>query len=316
MPNYIKVSSYEKMCDKVFGSKLADENAVVYCTTEHAHNFFKVCRTKKSKFILVTGCSDFGIHYQNDDHPNKDLRKMVNRANWNEIENISDKYVNMKIMTTIEENCRVSDLYSVKVDSLTNNTFTQIPENVVRWYSTNVNIVHPKIVMIPFGVNDEGEGCNIVHNFRTPLSEKSDTLYINFTDYTLDRIYLKEKLKDFGFVNFRANKIPVSEFYKELSEHKFVLCPFGNGLDCYRIYETLIVGSIPIVKESVFARNLANFGFPVIIINDLFRIDEYVFNEIRSQVENKKFVFDEKMLLRMTEEFWKDEFNRAKVELL
>lgn len=40
------------------------------------------------------------------------------------------------------------------------------------------------------------------------------------------------------------------EFYRHVSTIKFVFSPHGAGLDCYRTYEALYLGSYPIVKTS------------------------------------------------------------------
>ena len=37
------------------------------------------------------------------------------------------------------------------------------------------------------------------------------------------------------------------EYLTELADNMFVMCPNGNGLDSYRIWEALYVGSTPIV---------------------------------------------------------------------
>ena len=38
--------------------------------------------------------------------------------------------------------------------------------------------------------------------------------------------------------------------WKHMTEHAFVLSPYGNGLDCHRTWEALALGCIPIVKSS------------------------------------------------------------------
>ena len=40
-------------------------------------------------------------------------------------------------------------------------------------------------------------------------------------------------------------------FLREIKSSKFVLCPRGNGLDTHRLWETLYMGSIPIVKRDI-----------------------------------------------------------------
>ena len=37
---------------------------------------------------------------------------------------------------------------------------------------------------------------------------------------------------------------------KQIGNSKYVLCPRGNGLDTHRYYETILMGSIPIVENS------------------------------------------------------------------
>jgi hypothetical protein len=40
-------------------------------------------------------------------------------------------------------------------------------------------------------------------------------------------------------------------FLREVRNHKFVLCPPGGGVDTHRLWETLYMGSIPIVKRDI-----------------------------------------------------------------
>ena len=37
------------------------------------------------------------------------------------------------------------------------------------------------------------------------------------------------------------------EFYELVASHDYVLCPAGNGIDTYRLWETLYLGSTPII---------------------------------------------------------------------
>ncbi|KAI8620905.1 hypothetical protein BC830DRAFT_394654 [Chytriomyces sp. MP71] len=57
------------------------------------------------------------------------------------------------------------------------------------------------------------------------------------------------------------------EFYKNyLSRHPFVLSPEGYGLDCYRTYETLLLGGYPIVLTSDL--DIIFQHLPVLILQD------------------------------------------------
>jgi len=40
-------------------------------------------------------------------------------------------------------------------------------------------------------------------------------------------------------------------YLAQIARHKFVLCPRGNGIDTHRLWETLYMGSIPVVQRHV-----------------------------------------------------------------
>ena len=56
-------------------------------------------------------------------------------------------------------------------------------------------------------------------------------------------------------------KVPQDEYFKLLSQFYYNVCPMGNGFDTLRFWETLIVGTIPIVKKHDFFDNLL-FQYP------------------------------------------------------
>ena len=54
---------------------------------------------------------------------------------------------------------------------------------------------------------------------------------------------------------------------KKYSEHRFVLSPIGNGLDCHRTWEIFLVGSIVITESSPLDEMYIKNNLPVIILN-------------------------------------------------
>jgi len=51
-------------------------------------------------------------------------------------------------------------------------------------------------------------------------------------------------------VEFLREKIPRLELWREKMRYAFVVSPHGNGLDCHRTWESLVLGNIVIVKRS------------------------------------------------------------------
>ena len=125
------------------------------------------------------------------------------------------------------------------------------------WYGINIDIQDPKIHCIPLGIDTHSDGSQdkdrILYNISKEPIEGRDTLaYMNFNAYT----YLPERsLVDLQFskepwVKSQVNmSIPFAEYTREIRNHKFTFCPRGNGYDTHRFWETLYLGSIPIVID-------------------------------------------------------------------
>lgn len=61
-------------------------------------------------------------------------------------------------------------------------------------------------------------------------------------------------------------------FLSQIRNHHFVLCPRGNGIDTHRLWETLYMGSIPIVLQ-----NIAHSGWtdlPILFVNSWDEVTE------------------------------------------
>ncbi|KAG7337490.1 hypothetical protein IV203_017601 [Nitzschia inconspicua] len=91
--------------------------------------------------------------------------------------------------------------------------------------------------------------------------------------------------------NRNTETIPLHQIYQEMSTAKFGISPVGKGYDCYRHYELLLLGVIPVVWE----RNPASIdlyeGLPVIQIPNMDKLssrEEYV-QFIQQYIQSDKF---------------------------
>ncbi len=118
---------------------------------------------------------------------------------------------------------------------------------------------------------------------------------------------LSSKNKLINFLRFSSHQ----EFLVEVSKHKFNLCPEGNGIDTHRFWESLIVGTIPIVKNNYLIKNFESIGVPCYVLNEWSELDNLNENDLNSYFdlnknnlkENKSYYFS----------FWK-EFIENKAE--
>ena len=58
-----------------------------------------------------------------------------------------------------------------------------------------------------------------------------------------------------------------TEYFTNLSSYKFFLCPQGAGVQCPKLYESLLVRSIPVVLNIPAHRDLSDQGFPFLMVD-------------------------------------------------
>jgi hypothetical protein len=64
------------------------------------------------------------------------------------------------------------------------------------------------------------------------------------------------------------------KYLLDVAQAKFVVCPPGFGYDTHCIWESLVVGSIPVVEISPFGPGLErSFShLPVLVVDDLLKV--------------------------------------------
>ncbi len=94
-------------------------------------------------------------------------------------------------------------------------------------------------------------------------------------------------------------KLPREETWNNQIQYSFVISPHGNGYDCHRTWEALILGCIVIVKKSGIDELYSDL--PVLIINDWSDINLELLESTINIFKCKVFNYD-KLLLK----YWVD----------
>jgi hypothetical protein len=81
-----------------------------------------------------------------------------------------------------------------------------------------------------------------------------------------DRRAVEEALAHNPEVQFQTTKLRRIDLWREKTRYAFVVSPHGNGLDCHRTWESLVLGNIVIVKCS--SLDPLYEGLPVVIVQD------------------------------------------------
>lgn len=192
-----------------------------------------------------------------------------------------------------------------------------IPPKMKKWYAQNVNIKHEKIESIPIGLENSrwfAELKKIEKLQQKSLESKKFTnwLYINHNINTniKERLFPYELLKDQSFVTTKMgqNGFEYENYLNDIHNHKFVLCPEGNGIDTHRTWECLYLNTIPIEKRNI--NNSFYKDLPICFVDDWNEITlEFLEKEYNRIISNSwnlcKLDFDywkNKILLEITNE--------------
>lgn len=82
-----------------------------------------------------------------------------------------------------------------------------------------------------------------------------------------DRAQAVRDLRDNACCHFVARRLRQRECWRLHGEFAFEASPHGNGLDCFRTWEALLLGTIPIVRRSTLEPLFVDEDLPVVIVD-------------------------------------------------
>jgi hypothetical protein len=131
-------------------------------------------------------------------------------------------------------------------------------DKLLAWFTQNPDYEHRKLFPIPIGLaNVRWSHGNVTifkkafHLHRKPFHQRTTLMYVNFAISTNEVARSKALKWALGLANVTQRKsVPLETYLKEIGNAKFVLSPPGNGLDCHRTWEAMLMGAIPIVLRS------------------------------------------------------------------
>ncbi len=280
---YLCSMGFKKSCDII----LTDEKTimdydynklnngdVLYVKTDFVYSFFKIINNINKNFVLVTGSSDYTMP--------------------NDIFHNHHEFINF----------------------LENN-------KIIKWFAENCVYEHPKIINLPIGL-DYHTMSNSDHEWgrrRNPIEQESELIaiksnskpfykrinkiysnchFLTWTKFGHDRIDALNKIPN-NLLELENHKVNRFTTWLNQIKYTFVLSPHGNGLDCHRTWEALILGCIPIVKTSQID-NLY-IDLPVLIVKNWEEITEELLTNTIENFKNRSFK-NEKLTLK----YWINNF--------
>ena len=174
-------------------------------------------------------------------------------------------------------------------------------DKIIAWFGQNPDIVHPKLHPIPIGLENRNwkpQNVEVITRVKAKKLHKTHLLYYNLNPatYPSERTEVQNLFAQAPFT-YAQDRKEYEPFIEDLASSKFVLSPRGNGLDTHRLWETLYVGSYPIVKTSPL--DSAYEGLPVVIVSDWSKVTEEFLNQKYDEFQSTLFNYD-----RLNIHFW------------
>jgi hypothetical protein len=125
---------------------------------------------------------------------------------------------------------------------------------------------------------------------RLRSTKKEKNIYCNWNPTNDSRNSIKDILISKNISITYENNIPFNDYIEEMSRHRFVISPPGNGIDCHRTWEALYVGCIPIViKHPIYD----SWNLPIIQVRDYSEITQNLLdNYVIKQADNSMLYID------------------------
>jgi hypothetical protein len=199
-----------------------------------------------------------------------------------------------------------------------------VPDNFSAAFVANNDLRDPRVLNVPVGVRREkARQCQAAWAAQTEA--RSGLLYGNFNVkpaiYRADANgtpHIRRRLAE-RFAGERWAKIDVSDgvrrgeaalsaYYAELGRHKFVLSPEGLAVDCYRHWECLYLGAVPIVRRSVAMESFSDL--PILFTDDYSEIGEDYLAEQWKSYGERRFELE-----RLMRSFYSERFQESVTQL-
>jgi hypothetical protein len=140
---------------------------------------------------------------------------------------------------------------------ITKEFFERCPPQVACWFSTNIQVKHERLSALPLGLANSYCGITlkapVIAAHSRPFAERSRWLYVNFRTASNPAareplLHHFRSLRDADLVTVREGGLGFEGFLDEMTSHRFVLCPPGNGIDTHRLWEALYSRTIPVAS--------------------------------------------------------------------
>jgi hypothetical protein len=162
---------------------------------------------------------------------------------------------------------------------ITSEFLGRCPPQIAHWFSTNIEVKDQRLDALPLGLSnsycDITLRASLIAEKSREFTDRSHWLYVNFQASTNPAV--REPVMDYfrslrsaDWVTLQEGGLSLQDYLAEMSSHRFVLCPPGNGIDTHRLWEALYSRTIPVALDSPA---MAAFrDLPILFVKDFTKL--------------------------------------------
>ena len=145
---------------------------------------------------------------------------------------------------------------------------------ITQWYAVNAIWTDHKTIALPMGLSepDRPNGDqDVVARVLASLSQTDEKLDGVFCPVASPTHPVRAELQALHHPALlkTESRMSYEEYLRALARHRFVLCPRGNGIDVHRVYEALIMRTIPIYVTDTVPALFHRVGMPVLVVQSI-----------------------------------------------
>ena len=157
--------------------------------------------------------------------------------------------------------------------------FNKIPENVLSIVAVNAESFGGKVLPLPYGLQRKltpnDNRLEIIQDMLEYEVIPNKLLYVNHSVNTNpnERNGINELYIGKNWANVDTARVDYKTFLSKIKEHKFMICPIGNAIDCHRNWEVLYMRRVPVMKRNNYLEFLFK-DFPVLFVDSYKEISD------------------------------------------
>lgn len=189
--------------------------------------------------------------------------------------------------------------------------FNKIVNNnyIKYWYTQNYDgtVKHPKLKPYPIGLDlhtpkpglmSPIKRINTLLKIRNQVKNKVNKVFCDVhlsenTKFNNERKRVRNILKNKNYVDFLNTRVSQEKIWENYSSYDYTISTHGNGLDCHRTWEIILLGGIVITKTSSLDPLFRNL--PVVIVKDW---DECTYENLSLWKHKFKDIMNDKHILK------------------